>query len=392
MNTQILTRALASTQGIWIVGPRYDFLWFIFPALSGFLVLFLNLSWGVPAFLLYWFWHVSANTPHLFSTVSRTYLDRQERQTRFGLLWSSPLLLLVGPASIALSVALGNLIPFLAFGLLELFWAYWHVVRQHLGFLALYQSKDSSLSSGEKQRERKLFNAIMFLPVLSWLLRYPLFRKEGILTYPFFALDGWLGEALFLLHGGIALLVLGFLADFLLKLWRNPAVSGFRFLLVWSYIPLHLFTLLHPVYSTQMDILLFAVVFTFAHNLQYQGLVWFHNQNKYSKPDAPVRHGPSASWLSRSPIRMLGVSLIFTILFLYPQWFFRSYPVPFSCGKFWASDIRVMGNFTLADFIRAFWVGFAFTHYWIDARIWRVRHDPELRENLGLVPVGGAVH
>jgi hypothetical protein len=41
----------------------------------------------------------------------------------------------------------------------------------------------------------------------------------------------------------------------------------------------------------------------------------------------------------------------------------------------------------VSDLAFGFFCGFGLTHYYLDSRIWRVRHDPGLREALQMAPV-----
>jgi hypothetical protein len=91
---------------------------------------------------------------------------------------------------------------------------------------------------------------------------------------------------------------------------------------------------------------------TIVHNLQYHALVWFHNRNRYG----------AASVLSRSLFAYVGTALVFSALYRIPG---------FQLGQ--ASDLAF-----------GFFCGFGLTHYYLDSRIWRVRHDPGLRQALQL--------
>ena len=92
---------------------------------------------------------------------------------------------------------------------------------------------------------------------------------------------------------------------------------------------------------------------TIVHNLQYHALVWFHNRNRYG---AAQRAEPQPAGLRRrrrwSSARSTG----------FPG---------FQLGQ-------------VSDLAFGFFCGFGLTHYYLDSRIWRVRHDPGLRQALQL--------
>ena len=89
--------------------------------------------------LLWWFWSVGFDGTHIFATASRTYFDPEARARDRNLLYGSLLVFFsLGP----LMVLAGQK------GLLALLvgvWAYYHVIRQHYGFLVLYKVKNRDL-------------------------------------------------------------------------------------------------------------------------------------------------------------------------------------------------------------------------------------------------------
>jgi hypothetical protein len=55
-------------------------------------------------------------------------------------------------------------------------------------------------------------------------------------------------------------------------------------------------------------------------------------------------------------------------------------------GLVFSAAYRVPGAHlqTVSNLAFGFFCGFGLTHYYLDSRIWRVRHDPGLREALAL--------
>ena len=101
---------------------------------------------------------------------------------------------------------------------------------------------------------------------------------------------------------------------------------------------------------------------TIVHNLQYHALVWFHNRNRYRVADGAARFGRIPPAVSRSLLAYLGAALLFSALYRIPG---------FQLGQ-------------VSDLAFGLFCGFGLTHYYLDSRIWRVRHDPGLRQALGL--------
>jgi hypothetical protein len=101
---------------------------------------------------------------------------------------------------------------------------------------------------------------------------------------------------------------------------------------------------------------------TIVHNLQYHALIWFHNRNRYGAQDSGALHGWIPAAVGRSVMAYAAAGLVFSALYRIPG---------FELGK-------------VSDLAFGLFCGFGLTHYYLDSRIWRVRHDPELRAALSL--------
>ena len=126
-----------------------------------------------------------------------------------------------------------------------------------------------------------------------------------------------------------------------------------KYLLFAAVVPLHWLTFAYMSWQAAVPTV------TIVHNLQYHALIWFHNRNRYGGKEG---HGAIPTAVSRSLLAYAGVALLFSALYRIPG---------FELGK--ASDLA-FGLFS----------GFGLTHYYLDSRIWRVRHDPGLRQALQL--------
>ncbi len=144
-------------------------------------------------------------------------------------------------------------------------------------------------------------------------------------------------------------------------------------------VPLHLTIFLHPYISTHLPIRLFVVFVTFYHNIQYHGIVWFYNRNRYGKSDESF--GP-ASWISKNFVIYYAAGLLFAITYRYINWYFLGLKVPFSAGPNPISEISLGMDFKISDLAFAFWWGFAFHHYYLDQKIWKLSKDKRLNQEL----------
>ena len=139
----------------WVIGRASDLAWLIGGALVSYALLAAHVVAGVPAVTLYALWVLTIDGPHVFATLSRTYLDAEERGARARLLRWSLSFFAIGPASIVLSVLTGTRVPFDVFLAFCSLWAYWHVVRQHYGVMVLYKKK-----AGDCARPDDLIDAL----------------------------------------------------------------------------------------------------------------------------------------------------------------------------------------------------------------------------------------
>jgi len=97
-------------------------------------------------------------------------------------------------------------------------------------------------------------------------------------------------------------------------------------------------------------------------------LIWFHNKNKYQpKNDGVSKSYGLASIISKHFLFYAAFGLLFNLIYHVP----RGYV-----------SLRVGATGILAGF---FW-GFAFIHYYLDSKIWRVRRDAVLSKSLNMTP------
>ena len=137
--------------------------------------------------------------------------------------------------------------------------------------------------------------------------------------------------------------------------------------------PLHAVVLLHPRWSTLMPPLLLAVIVTSFHNLQYEGIVWYHNQNRHRQPDAPT----NPYWRF---VPLYGIGLLIAIAMRHATWVLDGrYPALTGAGL-----VKGAAGYTAVELTAAFWWGVAMHHYYLDQKIWRVSKDSALQRTLRL--------
>ena len=144
INEQAHPRALSWR---WIISARDDLVWFIGSVVSSYVLLFLYVTGTVPLLPMIAAWAILIDAPHVFGTFSRTYFDRSEWQSRKRLLLGSLLFFVIGPVAVILGVGL-------VFFFIAALWAYYHLVKQHYGFMVLYKKKNSDLAPLDNALDR----------------------------------------------------------------------------------------------------------------------------------------------------------------------------------------------------------------------------------------------
>jgi hypothetical protein len=362
----------------WITGRNFDLFWYIGACLTSYAMIYLHVGLGVSAILLWWFWILSVDGPHVFATLSRTYLDLQEWKERWKLFWASLLWFLLGPLTLFASIKAQTPFPYFVFLAFAGLWAYWHVVRQHYGFLVLYQKKNAEPAGKSNPLDYWIFYVLMLAPFVSFLLRHPIAREQVGLPMAIGPVDrGIIWADHILIAAALALYVVKeFYNTKQGRPWNLP-----KNLFLAACVPLHLLIFLHPYISTNLPIRLFVVFVTFYHNVQYHGIVWFYNRNRYQK--SGEKFGP-ANWINKNFLIYYAAGLVFAITYRYANWYFLGLKVPFSGGPNSISEMPIGLDFTVSDLAFAFWWGFAFHHYYLDQKIWKLSKDKKLTQELKL--------
>ena len=122
----------------------------------------------VPISLLWWFWSVGFDGTHIFATASRTFFDREARARQSKLLYGSLIFFFaLGPAMV-----LAGLKGWLY--LLVGVWAYYHVMRQHYGFMVLYKVKNRDLAPFDNTLDRVFLGVMLVAPPFQrFFLQHP---------------------------------------------------------------------------------------------------------------------------------------------------------------------------------------------------------------------------
>ena len=340
-------------------------------------------------------WAVLLDAPHLFATLARTFLDPDEWRTRRGILLASLGFFLLGPAMILaprVLVDAGALparfapIGGVAFLIFFRLWAYYHVVRQHWGFLRLYARRNPRAEDGLESRVDRLVFPILFYLPIGWYLTAPWYPETGMPEVGFGTrLAGrTLGEWLHLPLGTIWMLAAAGYGIFQWRRWSRGRPRNLpKLILLAGVAPLHAAAFSSPLAA------LFAVpIVTAGHNLQYHRFVWEYGQRRYRRTHRPPT--TPAAFSFRSPVIYFGLGLAFTLLcYRGPAvaWLSEGLAgvldsVVLPLAGLVAGPPESAGGSLGGQLIGASLLGWAMQHYYLDARIWRVSTDRRLRRVL----------
>ena len=348
----------------WIINKKDDLIWFIGSVITSYAFLAANLflvRFGLSVMIVTWIWALGFDGPHVFGTISRTYADNEERRKRAKLYYGTLGLFLLGPAMVLAGQA--RLFGTEAWGPVFFFfaslWAYYHLVKQHYGFMILYKKKNSDLGEMDNLIDRTFILLGMTYPFVRFLTHSYAAKErlEGIGLSPQSESIWWFETLVFSAFVVSSILFAGRLLQ---KVFLKLPVNIPKLLLLGAAVPMHWIVLrmLEPVQPPSAAALAAVATLTIYHNIQYHRIIWFHNRNKYGRADS--KNYGAASRISKSVWSYIGFALVFGAVYHIPHY------TIVKPDSFWMAFI---------------WGG-AFTHYYLDSKIWRVRRDAQLNDNL----------
>ena len=375
-SVELTTRPIASVVSLrWIISAHDDLIWFIGSVVSSYLLLFLYVKGILPLVPMAALWAILIDAPHVFGTLSRTYFDREERKNRARLLWGSLLFFAVGPLMVLIGAGF-------VFFFVAALWAYYHLVKQHYGFMVLYKKKNNDLARVDNLLDRLLLLFAFNYPFVEFIARDP----EAMARVPSLLRGGVDGLAKLLLISTILLAVV-WLGRQIQRAVVGEALDVPKYLLLAAAIPMHWIVLLTPMPHKPIAI---VAILTIYHNFQYHRLIWFHNKkyNRNSQGSSPtIKEGlergtntdskfGAASLISRNVAYYIAFGILFGIIYQGPRQFLGYLSFQNSAASTDQSFLIQLG-------ISFLW-GYAFIHYYLDSKIWRVRRDVNLGKALNM--------
>ncbi len=339
----------------WIVSPRYDTLFFtasVFVPMLLWAAFSVDLLTGVGVYLAF---QLAFNMPHNFQTWTMSILDGEDR-AKNGKRYLIAAIVILAVFGIPMLLSPDGVYPWVRDALI--YWGYYHLVRQHYGFLRIYERKMGGVSELESKLYGRYLDAVCYLPFLiRWQNPEWMTIHAGDLAmwirHPVLPATVWIPIAVL-----YASVILAAIVHHVWMVIRGRPSMWPRALLLLSV------TLGFGVATLVVHELLVAIALVTAfHNLQYLGLVGFHNKNRAAM--GHVEGNRPIGWLAEG------------------KW------IPYALATFLYGAILFVprGAFSTLRYAELPITLVVALHYYVDARMWRFKDYP--RRGLWLKLKGG---
>lgn len=371
--------ALLKTNNLWIMSKHQDLFWIFGGALASLLVLATLLLYPISLLWVYWIWIIIFDNTHLWSTYSRTYFDKNFLKENKPLIWGSLIFFFI-PILFAFYYAWNPNKQFLdTFLFLAQTWAIYHVVRQHYGYLSLYDRKNTTSHINHLINKYFLF-ILIGGSYLHFLFFHPFNRKVAGFS-PIEENSITLKLAVLLKIILMAALFFYAIRSFIKRKEISFQAIFFNLACILLYGSIFLyFAYLEPFFTSATSPLQFfmgvGIMISIFHDLQYHGLVWYHNKNKYANQTEKSAGNPFglATILNRNFFSYCFFALVFSIFYGVFLWFTGEYP--------WLDGKVYQSGFIPIAF--GVWWGFLFHHYYLDQKIWHIKKSLDLQKSFSV--------
>ena len=355
-----MSQAAASPRNPWIVGPRYDLLFFS----TGWLLPLLvfapagSVAVGLPAgFFTIWIYHLFIRLPHFGAMFLNTYL-RHEQLTYFREHWFRffvvPVAILALYAvPLATPEAYGS--PFgSAIALIAYIWGYQHIGMQNYGILQVYRMRSGAVVDPTAARfEKTIFYTIIVAVALHNHLLPALASRAGHVS----------PGTSSIFDGAFFVVLAGLVATYLVRGFRR---GGFT-LPALLYFAVSLVAMIQWPFYRELPAGSWFLVFNGHHSVAYLGLLFLMEWNR-REPGAPLTPGDAFAKFPRFIAPLVGFALVVLVGV-----------VVYSSARATVLDTEYAGG-SLEVLL-----GFFVTHYYVEAMIWKFKNPHVRRTTLPLL-------
>lgn len=351
----------------WITSPKFDLATIIGPSVvvTAIVLVFGRqiMSLDAPPVWLWMLLVLGIDVAHVYSSLFRTYLDKEEFQKRRTLYIVVPALCwTIGIALYAISAKL--------FWIVLAYAAIYHFVRQQYGFLMLYRRGEPVGGWSYRIDQSAIYLATLY-PLVYWhtyTRNFRWFDESEMLRNPF----PWIERATLALY--LAVLAAFAVKEILRSVQRHEVNAGKVLLLATTALSWSVGIVLYNGDLT------FAMINIVSHGVPYIALVWAYQHKKRSRPEAEKRRYLKFFQLKFVPFYLGALFLLAYFEEGIWDWFvWHEHPLVFGQAT-WAlpSATVLMVLVPLLTMPQA-------THYVLDAFIWRVNRKgkEEVRAVIG---------
>ncbi len=333
----------------WVINKRFDLAFFLCPVLLG-LLYFLSLNLAPTHALLITaiVWVAFAQTH--FGSTWFIFFDKKNREHYA----KHPVVYFLGPLAIFAAVmVLGYYNQTLLIIIIAAASLY-HVTKQNLGILQLYRIRNKEFEKKEKKTENATIFASNLFFGLFGAMQIPTFR--GIVAPIVKLVDFGLWGLLALTAVGV--LVIGY--QFVRRPKNSVPKNTFMIIALLMYSPyIYASTVLVDIYQMEIATLTSLI----AHYMQYIGLVWLINVNKYGAETEYAKQNSLLHVISKHYSVIIVAVFAYALAMAYMRWGVSAEHVLL---------VKLIPNVVVALMA---------IHFYIDAFIWRFR-DPFVRETV----------
>jgi hypothetical protein len=358
-----LEPAAAPPRNGWIVSRGYDLTFFV-GSLAAPLLLWAAFEYGfLTGVAVFAIFQLAFNMPHNFQTWTMSVFDADDR-AKNGRRYAVALFVVLGALALPALLSPNGVYPLVRDALV--YWGYYHLVRQHFGFQRLYERRMAVAGSPASPRESQLY--ARFLEVVSYAPLLLRFRDPERMTihvgeraiwvrHPI--LPPWLWHAIAAVYAAVIVAAIAHHVIAALRGRKHLAPRALLFAAV---------TLCFGLAGIVIkDIVVAIAIVTSFHNLQYLGLVWFHNRTRATLADKEgIPRGKNRPIdlirSGRVPVYIL-ISALYGLVLIVPIALFPGNVL---------AELPINGMVAL--------------HYYVDARVWRFGDYPQLARFLKLKP------
>ena len=350
-------RPVATGASPFLVNARFDLGWF-FASMAVPYAMALGYAFAGPGpnkqvvVAIYVAFQLLFNMPHNAQTWTLTFMEPAELQDHATRYWGS-VMVMAGVLVLAMGLSPDTGWPLV--NSLVIYWGYWHLIKQHFGFLRIYEARRRVFNKLDQHLSRATLYVAGVAPLVDRIAR-------GHVT-----LDAGRGPPMTVWHVPLPVEVAwatwglaGVLIAIYLMRQVQLASAGK------PHAPLAVATLLSAVFNFVValqlvdDLIVGVAVMTVWHNIQYLALVWFMSRNRAARQGG-----------GRQLVRLAGQQRLLP----YMGWLLLYAVVILA--------LRVV--------LPAPWGALPITlvvalHYFHDSFIWKISSNPNLRADLGLVP------